>query len=94
MQLAPGSFALLYLVDQTGGGSYRIHRATSADGAAWTGHAAVDLGWATPGEINPDVVHEGGGVLTMTYQRSGAYVARSLKGGVTWDTLRTQVSSG
>jgi hypothetical protein len=94
VQLAPDSFALFYLVDETGGGSYRIHRAISSDGAGWTEMGAVDLGWASFGEINPAVVHEGSDVLTMTYQRSGAYIARSLDGGATWDLLQTPVSSG
>lgn len=91
VQLAEDSYALFYLVDETGGSSYRIHRATSSDGSAWTGHGAVELGWTSPGEINPAVVHEGSGVLTMTYQRSGAYIARSQDGGLTWDTLKTRV---
>jgi len=94
VQLNGTTFALFYLVDETGGGAYRIYRATSPDGLTWTEHGAVYLGWTGPGEINPAVVHEGSGVLTMTYQRSGAYIARSLDGGVTWDTLRTPLRAG
>lgn len=87
-------FALFYLVVESG--SYRIHRATSVDGLSWTSQGAIDLGWSTPGEINPTVISEASGALTMTYHRiSGpSYLARSTDGGVTWDTLKTQVSPG
>ncbi|HEX8272271.1 MAG TPA: exo-alpha-sialidase [Longimicrobiaceae bacterium] len=93
VQLASGGFALFYLADQ-GGGAYRIHRATSPDGVAWTRHGAVNLGWRTAGEINPAVIVESGGALTMTYHRSGgpAYIARSTDGGATWDTRRTGIT--
>jgi hypothetical protein len=96
VQLAPNSYALFYLVDESGSGAYRIHRATSTNGTAWTGHGAVDLGWASPGEINPCVILESGGTLTMTYHRlSGpAFIARSDDGGATWDLLQTRVSDG
>jgi hypothetical protein len=93
VQLAEDSYVLMYLVDETGVGSYRIHRATSSDGISWTEQGPIDLGWSTSGEINPCVVHEGAGVLTMSYQRSGAFIARSLDGGVSWDHLRTQIST-
>lgn len=90
-----GGFALFYLKDQ-GGGAYRIHRATSTDGLSWADQGAINLGWSTTGEINPSVISEAGGALTMTYHRiSGpSYLARSTDGGVTWDTLKTQVSPG
>jgi hypothetical protein len=93
VQLADGGLALFYLADE-GGGSFRIHRATSPDGDAWTQHGAIDLGWRRPGEINPSVIVEPDGSLTMTYHRRGgaAYVARSLDGGATWDTRRTAVT--
>lgn len=93
VQLASGGFALFYLVNE-GGGAYRIHRATSPDGGAWTRHGAIDLGWRKPGEINPAVIAEGDGTLTMTYHRSGgsAYLARSTDGGATWDTRRTAIT--
>ncbi|MEW5930102.1 MAG: exo-alpha-sialidase, partial [Gemmatimonadota bacterium] len=93
VQLASGGFALFYLGDE-GGGAYRIHRATSPDGVAWTRHGAVELGWRRPGEINPAVIVEDDGTLTMTYHRSGgrAYIARSADGGATWDTRRTAVT--
>ncbi|MBN1483770.1 MAG: PKD domain-containing protein [Chloroflexia bacterium] len=95
LQLGPDRFVLFYLVDETGSGSYRLHRATSTDGLTdWTDRGALDLGWATPGEINPSVVRAGAGSLTMAYHRlSGpSYIARSTDEGVTWDARRTQVS--
>ena len=92
LQLSTSSFVLFYLSNETG--SFRIHRATSTDGLSWTSQGAIDLGWATGGEINPSVIREANGTLTMTYQRlSGpSYLARSSDNGVTWDTLKTQVS--
>ena len=94
VQLAANSFALFYLVDETGGGAYRLHRATSPDGLTWTDQGSLDLGWATPGEINPNVIREADGTLTMTYHRlsSPSYIAQSHDDGATWDTLKTQVS--
>lgn len=96
VQLGAADFVLFYLVDETSSNAFRIHRATSADGMTWTSQGAIDLGWASTGEINPCVISEGGGVLTMTYHRlSGpAYIARSTDAGVTWDQLKTQVSDG
>lgn len=96
VQLGADSFTLFYLVDETGSSGYRLHRATSTDGLSWTDQGALDLGWALPGEVNPSVIREADGSLTMTYHRlSGpSYIARSLDGGATWDTLRTQVSVG
>jgi hypothetical protein len=94
VQHASGAFSLFYLVADAKG-AYRIHRATSANGTAWTQHGAINLGWSTAGEINPSVIIEGDGSLTMTYQRSSVgYIARSTDGGVTWDALRTTVSDG
>jgi uncharacterized repeat protein (TIGR01451 family) len=94
LQLAPDSFLLFYLVDETSSGAYRIHRATSPDGVNWTDQGMIELGWSTPGEINPNVIREADGTLTMTYHRlSGpSYIAQSTDDGVTWDTLKTQVS--
>lgn len=96
VQLGPDDFALFYLVDETGGGGYRIHWATSSGGLDWTAQGRVDLGWVTSGEINPTVIREADGTLTMTYHRlSGpSYIARSIDDGVTWDKLQTQVSNG
>jgi hypothetical protein len=94
LQLGTSSFVLFYLSNETG--SFRIHRATSADGLSWSGQGAIDLGWATGGELNPAVIREANNTLTMTYQRSGgaSYLARSSDNGVTWDKLKTQVSPG
>ncbi|MBN1954709.1 MAG: exo-alpha-sialidase [Anaerolineae bacterium] len=95
VQLGPSSFALFYLVDE-GGGAYRLHRATSSDGVTWSDQGMIDLGWSSPGEINPTVIREADGTLTMTYHRYGgpSYIAQSTDDGVTWDTLMTQVSDG
>lgn len=89
-----GGLALFYLAQ--GATGFRIHRATSADGIAWTTHGAIDLGWPAGGEINPDVIREADGSLTMTYHRlSGpSFIARSTDQGATWDTRRTQISDG
>ena len=94
VQLAANSFALFYLVDETGSGAHRLHRATSPDAVTWTDQGALDLGWATPGEINPSVIREADGTLTMTYHRlSGpSYIAQSHDDGATWDKFQTQVS--
>lgn len=98
VQHASGSYSLFYIqVDAKG--AYTIQRATSANGTAWTKHGAVNLGWGTAGDMNPSVILEADGSLTMTYQRSNGsayvgYIARSLDGGVTWDARRTTVSDG
>ena len=100
VQLGDGSFVLFYLVDETGAGAYRIHRATSSDGVAWTAMGAIDLGWSMPHQVNPNVIREEDDSLTITYHRyftapksSGpSYIARSTDDGATWDTLCTQVS--
>jgi uncharacterized repeat protein (TIGR01451 family) len=96
IQVGDDSFVLSYLVDETGSGSYRIHRATSTDGLTWIPQGRLELGWATPGEINPNVIREQDGSLTMVYHRlSGpSYIARSVDDGANWDTLMTQVSNG
>ncbi len=96
VQLGPDSYALFYLKDETGSGAYRLYRATSSDGLTWDEQGSLDLGWPTPGEINPCVIREADGRLTMTYHRfSGpVYIALSYDDGVTWDTLKTQVSPG
>jgi len=95
LQLGPASFVLFYLSNETGG--YRIHRASSTDGLSWSPQGALNLGWSTSGEINPTVIRETSGALTMTYQRTGgstgSYIARSIDNGATWDTLKTQVSA-
>jgi hypothetical protein len=93
VQHPDGSFSLFYMAGTPAAG-YRIHRATSPDGRAWTPCGALELGWETPGEVNPAVLVERGGALTMTYHRlrGAAYIARSTDGGATWDRRRTTVS--
>lgn len=96
LQLGDGTFVLLYLKGTGATASFRIHRATSADGSSFVEQGALALGWATGGEINPHVVRHPDGTLTMSYQRLGAgsYLAQSGDGGATWDTLRTVIASG
>jgi len=96
VQLDETTFRLFYLVDETGSNDFRIRIASSMNGITWIPEESLDLGWSTPGEINPCVIHEGGDVLTMAYHRlSGpAYIARSTDQGVSWDQLKTQVSDG
>jgi hypothetical protein len=98
VQHASGTYSLFYLVADAKG-AYSIHRATSANGSTWTRHGAVSLGWTTAGDMNPSVIVEADGSLTMTYQRSNGsayvgYIARSVDGGATWDARRTTVSDG
>ncbi|HEX6910707.1 MAG TPA: hypothetical protein VF142_09930 [Longimicrobium sp.] len=98
VQHPSGSFSLFYLlVDKKG--AYHIHRATSTNGTTWTQRGAVNLGWTTAGNMNPSVIIEADGSLTMTYQRyTGTeyvgYIARSTDGGATWDSLRTTITDG
>lgn len=94
LQLGASRYVLFYLKGATMPSSFRIMRATSTDGISYTEQGAVDLGWATGGEINPHVIHHGNGVLTMSYQRlgSGSYIAQSLDGGVSWDGLKTLIA--
>ena len=96
LQLGPGSFVLFYLRGTGAASSYRIWRATSADGIAFSAGAPLDLGWPTGGEINPHVIRHADGTLTLSYQRlgsdAGSYVAQSADGGATWDMLRTAIA--
>lgn len=96
VQLGPSEYALFYLKGTGGSSSYRLWRATSTDGIAFTEQAQLDLGWASGGEINPHVIRHADGTLTMSYQRlsGGSYVAQSSDGGAAWDTLKTQIASG
>ncbi len=91
VQTGSSHFQLFYLSD-TGG--YRIHRAESTDGFSFQPQGPLDLGWPTAGEVNPQVVRTPDGDLVLSYHRNGgaAHVAHSTDGGLTWDTLRTQVS--
>jgi hypothetical protein len=74
---------------------YRIYRASSSDGITWKDHGMIDLGWADKGEINPCVIREADGTLTMTYHRyhGPSYIAQSTDNGVIWDRKKTQVSN-
>jgi hypothetical protein len=96
LQLGPASYVLFYLKGTGATSSFRIWRASSSDGIAFTEQAQLDLGWATGGEINPHVIRHADGTLTMSYQRlgSGSYVAESANGGATWDTLKTAIAVG
>ena len=96
LELAPSSYALFYFKGTGSNASYRILRATSSDGITFTEQGALDLGWASGGEINPHVIRHADGTLTMSYQRIGAgsYLARSFDGGASWDTLRTAIATG
>ena len=96
IQLGPSNYALFYLKGSGASSSYRLWRATSGDGIAFTEQARLDLGWSSGGEVNPHVIRHADGTLTMSYQRlpTGSYVAQSSDGGVTWDTLKTQIASG
>lgn len=93
LQLDNGDYVLFYL--KSVGSSYRIFRAVSTDGQAFEEQGAINLGWSSAGEINPHVIHADGS-LVMSYQRlspAGTYIAQSIDGGTTWDTLRTPIAS-
>jgi hypothetical protein len=96
LQLAPSSYALFYLKGTGGSSTFRLWRATSADGVAFTEQGQLDLGWATGGEVNPHVIRHADGTLTMSYQRlsGGSFVAQSSDGGATWDQLKTSIAAG
>lgn len=96
LQLGPSSYALFYLKGTGSTTSYRIWRATSNDGIAFTEQGQVDLGWASGGEVNPHVIRHADGTLTMSYQRlpTGSHVAQSRDGGESWDTLKTVIAPG
>jgi hypothetical protein len=96
LQLGAASYALFYLKGTGATSSYRIWRATSTDGVAFTEQAQLDLGWASGGEINPHVIRHADGTLTMSYQRigssAGVYVAQSSDDGLTWDQQQTALA--
>jgi hypothetical protein len=101
VQTGPAQYELFYLKGTGAITNYRIFRATSSDGVAFTEQNEVDLGWATGGEINPHVIRHDDGTLTMSYQRYNAattaydcFVAESTDGGVTWDPLQTLIAPG
>lgn len=95
VELGPGNLVLFYHKGDAFS-NFRIYRATSEDGITWTEQGPLSLGWGSTGEVNPSVLLEEDGALTMTYNRMGepSYIARSTNGGVTWDHNRTQVSDG
>lgn len=96
LQLGPSNYVLFYLKGTGANSSYRIWRAISSDGLAFTEQGQVDLGWTTGGEVNPHVIRHAGGTLTMSYQRlpASSHVAQSHDDGVTWDTMGTVIASG
>lgn len=95
VQTGPSSYVLFYLKGASAASSFRIRRATSADGITFTEQAQLDLGWTSGGEINPHVIRHVDGRMTMSYQRlgSGSFVAESNDDGATWDTRRTSIAS-
>jgi hypothetical protein len=96
LQLGSENYVLFYLKGTGASSSYRIWRATSEDGVAFTEQAQLDLGWATGGEINPHVIRHADGTLTMSYQRigsaAGIYVAQSTDDGLSWDQQQTALA--
>lgn len=96
LQLGPAQYVLFYLKGATAQSSFRLWRATSGDGIAWTEQAQLDLGWSTGGEVNPHVIAQADGTLTLSYQRlgGGSYLAQSSDGGASWDTQRTLIAAG
>jgi hypothetical protein len=101
LQTGPAHYELFYLKGTGAITNYRIFRATSSDGVAFTEQNQVDLGWATAGEVNPHVIRHDDGTLTMSYQRYDTdttgydcFVAESTDGGLTWDSLKTVIATG
>ncbi len=92
VQTEASRFQLFYLSNATG--SFRIHRSSSSDLVNFTDHGALDLGWVSGGEINPQVIRRPDGELFMVYHRlsGAAYIAQSSDGGVSWDQRRQQIS--
>lgn len=95
LQLGDGSFALFYLKGTGASSSFRLYRATSPDGIAFTEQGQLQLGWPGGGEVNPHVIRHPDGTLTMSYQRlsGGSYLAQSSDGGASWDQLRTLIAA-
>jgi hypothetical protein len=87
---------LFYLKGGGAASSYRLWRATSADGSSFVEQGALQLGWSTGGEVNPHVILQPDGTLTLSYHRLGgaSYVAQSQDGGATWDQQRTALTVG
>lgn len=95
IELGPGHLVLFYHKGDAFS-NFRIYRATSEDGITWTEEGPLNLGWSSTGEVNPSVILENDGALTMTYNRAGepSYIARSTNEGATWDHDQTPVSDG
>lgn len=97
IQTGPSAYVLFHLKGSGSVSNYRLWRATSSDGIAFTEQNQLDLGWATGGEINPHVIRHADGTLTMSYQKlggdAGVYVAQSTDDGSTWDQLQTQIAA-
>ncbi|MFQ5344099.1 MAG: sialidase family protein, partial [Anaerolineae bacterium] len=91
VKLHDGTLALFYV--SNAGGTYRIHRATSPDGTTWTLQGAIDLHQLPASPINPHVIVEDDGRLTMVYQllAGSLFVAQSADGGITWDEQPTRI---
>jgi hypothetical protein len=95
LQLGDGSFVLFYLKGSGAVSGYRLFRATSSDGANFTEQGQLALG-GSGGQLNPHVIRQPDGTLTMSYQRfgSGSYLAQSSDNGASWDQLQTTISTG
>ncbi|MCQ4165582.1 sialidase family protein [Tahibacter harae] len=95
LQLGDGSFVLFYLKGTGATSSYRLYRATSADGQSFAEQGALNLGWASGGEVNPHVIRHPDGTLTLSYQRlsGGSYVAQSGDNGLSWDQQKTVIAA-
>lgn len=95
LQLGDGSFLLFYLKGTGASSSYRMYRATSADGQSFTEQGALNLGWVSGGEVNPHVIRHPDGTLTLSYQRlsGGSYVAQSNDNGLSWDQQKTVLAA-
>ncbi|MBS1251436.1 MAG: hypothetical protein MAG451_00469 [Anaerolineales bacterium] len=91
VQLGDGTLVLFYTSNADG--LYRVHRATSGDGVQWTRHGAIDLHQLPASPIDPHVIVEDDGRLTMVYQllTGSLYVAQSSDNGATWDEAPTRI---
>lgn len=91
-----GNYLLVYhdRQPQAGGIGSRIGLARSTDGIAFTEDSGgLDLGWSDDQEINPHLIVEDDGALTLVYQRgNSAFLTRSTDGGQSWDQARTLVA--
>lgn len=94
VEASEGGWLLFHLSNASG--AFRIHRATSGDGFAFSASVAIDLGWPSGGEINPQVTRLQDGRLLLVYHRlsGAAYAAVSSDDGASWDTARTAISPG